>query len=321
MGKVIKHRRLGKVVIAALLLSGCANLQPGPVADLKMAITIDDLPVHGPLPRGMTPLQVNQQMIGALQEAQVPGVSVYINGKSTITHPGSELAIAAWRDAGIQIANHTWSHLNLNDVSLDFYRDEIVRNEPLLQKYAGGKDWKWFRFPFLAEGDDPTTRAAIRKFLAEHDYRIAGVSMDFSDWRFTAAYTRCKDANNASAIREMERLYMNSVRAGVDYSRAAARELYGREIPQVLLMHVGAFSAHMMPRVIAEYRKAGFRFVSIEEAQADPAYAEDNDPRLAPRPQFISARLNAKGVSLPQQPDYTPQLNAMCPGGSLISTP
>jgi peptidoglycan/xylan/chitin deacetylase (PgdA/CDA1 family) len=286
-----------------------------------MAITIDDLPVHGPIPRGLTPLEVNQQMISALQAAQVPGVSVYINGKSTITYPGSEAAIGAWRDAGIRVANHTWSHLNLNDVSLDVYRDEIVRNEPLLQKYAGSKDWKWFRYPFLAEGDDTAKRAAIRSFLAERGYRIAGVSMDFSDWRFTAAYTRCRDANNQAAIRKMERLYMNAVRAGVDYSRAAGRALYGREIPQVLLMHVGAFSAHMMPRVIAEYRRAGFRFVSIEEAQADPAYAEDNDPRLPPRPQFISARLNARGLTLSQQPDYTIQLNAMCPGGPLISTP
>lgn len=319
MGAFVKHQRLSRAgIFAAFLLGGCATV---PAPDLKMAVTIDDLPVHGPIPRGLSPLEVNQQMIRALQQTQVPGVSVYVNGNSTITYPGSEAALKAWADAGIQVANHTWSHKNLNLVSLDEYQREIVQNEPLLQKYAGGRDWKWFRYPYLAEGDDPAKRAVIRSFLADRGYRIAGVSMDFSDWRFTAAYARCKDAGNQAAIKEMERLYMKAVRAGIRYSRAASRGLYGREIPQVLLMHVGAMSAHMMPRVIAEYRRVGYRFVAIEEAQADPAYAEDNDPRLPARPQFISARLTEKGVKAPEQPDYTPQLNAMCPGGPMVSTP
>ena len=139
--------------------------------------------------------------------------------------------------------------------------------------------------------------------------------MDFGDWKFTAPYVRCKAAKNDAAIAEMERLYLAAVRDNVDYSRRLGRAVYGREIPQVLLMHVGAFSARMMPKVIAEYRKAGFRFVSLAEAQADRAYAEDNDPRLPARPQYLSARAVAKGILLPQIADPEAALAGLCPGG------
>lgn len=314
MEAFIKHKRPSRLaILTAFLLSGCATV---PAADApKLAITIDDLPVHGPLPEGATALEVNRQMIRAITDARVQGVTVFVNGHWTETNPETGAALQAWTDAGIPAANHGWSHKSLDAVSADAFKEEITRNESVLERFSGGRDWRWFRFPFLHEGVDPAKRTEIRNFLAGRSYRIASVSMDFSDWKFTAPYVRCKAAKNEAAIAEMERLYLAAVRDNIDYSRTLGRAVYGREIPQVLLMHVGAFSAHMMPKVIAEYRKAGFRFVSLAEAQADPAYAEDNDPRLPARPQYLSARAVAKGIPLPQIADPEAALAALCPGG------
>ncbi len=49
-------------------------------------------------------------------------------------------------------------------------------------------------------------------------------------------------------------------------------------------MHVSAMSAQMMPRVIQLYRNAGFRFVTLERAESDPAYRSDTDLSEEPRP-------------------------------------
>jgi hypothetical protein len=76
--------------------------------------------------------------------------------------------------------------------------------------------------------------------------------------------------------------------------------LAGRELPLVLLMHVGAFDARMLPRTLALYRRLGFRFVSLAEAQADPFYAAANDPRL-PGPSPSLDRLSAE-AGLPPAP-------------------
>ena len=51
-----------------LLLCGAA-----PAPRLEIAITVDDLPVHAPYPPGVTPLQVNREMIAGLKAAQSAG--------------------------------------------------------------------------------------------------------------------------------------------------------------------------------------------------------------------------------------------------------
>jgi hypothetical protein len=113
---------------------------------------------------------------------------------------------------------------------------------------------------------------------------------------------------------------MQMAKENIAVARETAHKLYGRDIPYVLLMHVSAMSAHMMPRVIQLYRDAGFRFVMIEQAESDPVYSADTDLSLPPRPsQWDLAK--EKGVILPQPPDPTAKLAAMCPGGPTVTSP
>ena len=49
-------------------------------------------------------------------------------------------------------------------------------------------------------------------------------------------------------------------------------ELFGREIPQILLIHANALNAELMPELLAMFRRRGYRFVTLETALADLAY-------------------------------------------------
>ena len=93
--------------------------------------------------------------------------------------------------------------------------------------------------------------------------------------------------------------------------RETAHKLYGRDIPYVLLMHVSAMSAHMMPQVLQIYREAGYRFVSLPQAESDPAYREYTDLSLAP-PGSRAELAKQAGVILPAPPDYSAKLDAIC---------
>ena len=86
-------------------------------------------------------------------------------------------------------------------------------------------------------------------------------------------------------------------------SARLSKALYGRDIPYVLLMHIGAFDARMLPRLLALYREEGFRFTTLPEAERDPAYAADVDPSLPPEPVGLVAKARAKGIAIP--PLYT----------------
>ena len=302
---------------ASISLAACAAPQnpPSPM----IAITVDDLPVHAPYPPGLTPNQVNAQMIAALTAAHVPATG-FLNGIGVEQHPETMDALEEWHRAGLVVGNHTWSHRHLSEMSGQEFETELTRNEPILSQNGGGADWHWFRYPFLDEGENRTKRIAARQVLAQHGYRVAAVTIGFSDWQWTGPYARCTSSGNAAAIAELERLYLKSAWENIAVTRETAHKLYGRDIPYVLLMHVSAMSAHMMPRLIELYRHAGFRFVSLPEAETDDAYRADTDLTLPPPP-GPSELAAAKGVKLPEGTDYSARLNAICPGGRTATSP
>lgn len=283
-----------------------------PAAPAPMiAFTFDDLTAHAPLPQGYTRVGIAEQIIAALKAGGAPATG-FINGVQLEREPASAPVLDKWRAAGLTLGNHGWSHANLNDLTDAQFLSELEKNEPILKAKMGAADWRWFRYPFLSEASaDPDRRARIRRLLAERGYKVAAVTMDFSDWAFNNTYARCVAKGDADAILQMEHSWLGNAAVQADRSRAMAQALYGRDIPYVLLMHLGAFDAHMMPRLIALYREKGYRFVSIEEAEKDPYYAPELNPALAPQPQGLNGAMAAKGLKEPQAPALLP-LETMC---------
>jgi peptidoglycan/xylan/chitin deacetylase (PgdA/CDA1 family) len=302
----MKHRASA---IAALLLLCGAGPYKGEAKQPEIAITIDDLPVHSPYPPGVTPLEVNEQMIAALKAGKVPATA-FVNGVN-VKDAGTRRALRAWHQAGFVLGNHTWSHPHLSALTLKQFEEELTKDEPILERVNGESDWRWFRYPFLDEGKDEAQRVAARQILARRGYRVAAVTMGFSDWAFTGPYARCNAAHDKAAVAQLERLYLQSARENIVASRDSAHKVYNRDIPYVLLMHVSALSARMMPKVIRLYRNAGFRLVSLGEAERDPAYRGYTDLALDPpaSPQSQAAR---KHVKLMSAPDYSARLDSMC---------
>jgi peptidoglycan/xylan/chitin deacetylase (PgdA/CDA1 family) len=290
--------------MAALLLCGAA-----PVCQPEIAITIDDLPVHAPYRPGVAPLAVNRQMVAALKAGHVPATA-FVNAVNVKDADTME-ALRDWRRAGFTLGNHTWSHPHLSALTVPQFEDELTKDEPILSKLGRGSDWRWFRYPFLDEGKDEKQRLAARAVLRRHGYRIAGVTMSFSDWAFTGAYARCSAAHNAAGVAMLERLYLQTARENLAATRGNAPKLYGHDIPYVLLMHVSAMSAHLMPEIVRLYRHAGVRLVSLAQAERGAAYAGYTDLRLPP-PSSFQTLARDKNVQLTTAPDYTAEINAAC---------
>jgi len=301
--------------IAFLLLIGtatCSCASVAPPTPLKLAITIDDLPVHGPIPAGNSAEGVAAELIGALRRGGASQAIGMINGNWTTSEPQTASILSAWRNAGLPLANHGWSHRNANELSASEFEQELTRNEPLLRRLSGGSDWRWFRYPFLSEGDNPAKRKAARALLARHGYRIAAVTMDFSDWQWTAPYARCVASKDQQSIARLERLYLNAAARGITRSRELSMAVHGRDIPYVVLLHGGAFTARMMPQLLGLYRREGFRFVGLDEAERDPAYASDVAPGADGPPATLEGRAAAKGIPIPPPPVDGATIAALC---------
>lgn len=278
----------------------------------QIAITFDDLPVHGPLPPGETRLDVANQVIAALHNAHVPPTYGFVNAVHLEQQPDTIEVLKAWRAAGNPLGNHTWSHPNLNQMSLTEFEGNLAKDEPTLQSLMADGDWHWFRFPFLAEGDTPEKRAGVREYLAQHGYRIAGVTMSFGDYDWNEPYARCSEKRDRKAISWLEHSYLAAADHSIRFDRTLSAQLYGHDIPYVLLMHIGAFDGHMLPRLLALYQRRGFRFIPLAQAEADPFYKIDTDPALPPGPDMLEGVAYARHLPLPQSESFTAQLSAVC---------
>ncbi len=258
-----------------------------PVADTRpsIALTFDDIPAHGPLAPGQSRTDVIRGITTALSAAGAPAFGFYNAGFGLDAPDDSARAVAAWRAAGLPLGNHGYSHGNLATLGAAAFATDVMRNEAPLAKAAEGSDWHWFRYPFLSEGGTPAVRDAARASLKAGGYRIAAVTMSFDDFKWNAPYAACAAKRDTAAITQLETSFLSAARTAALASRARARAQLGRDIPYVLLMHVGSFDARMLPRLLDLYRSMGIRFVTLQEAEADPYYAAALDlSRPGPSP-------------------------------------
>jgi len=278
----------------------------------RIAFTFDDLPAHGLLPPGETRAEIATKILAALRDAHVPPTYGFVNAATLETEPQDLPVLQAWRDAGNPLGNHTWSHMNLDQNSLEDFEANVTRNEPLLAKMMKHKDWHWFRFPYLAEGDTPAKHDGVRAFLAQRGYKIAAVTMNFDDYQWNDPYARCVAKSDNASIAQLQSTYLDAARANFDFYRGLSQSLYKRDIPYVLLMHIGAFDAEMLPKLLDFYRSRGVKFISLPRAERDRFYRVDTDPKLPPAPEDLEAAMLKRKMSVPAEPVTTIQFDSLC---------
>ncbi len=289
------YRTMGAAIPLALftraqtkaVIGASAPVPVVPAADPRPAIafTFDDIPAHGPLAPGQSRVDVIRGITGALAAAKAPAFGFLNAGFGLDTPDDAARAIAAWRGAGLPLGNHSYSHGNLDTVGATAFTADVVRNEAPLGVAAKGTDWHWFRYPFLSEGSAAPAREAVRATLKARGYRIAAVTMSFNDFKWNEPYAKCAAKRDPAAILKLETSFLADARSAALASRARAKAQVGRDIPYVLLMHVGSFDAHMLPKLLDLYRSMGFRFVTLEQAEADPYYLPATDlSRPGPTP-------------------------------------
>lgn len=279
----------------------------------KVAITVDDLPMHGDLPSTMTRSEIAKKMIEAFKAKGVPGVYGFVNAKNIGGDAEKAGVLKMWADSGFALGNHTYSHIDLNAASVQEFEDEIVANESVLQGLMGARDWHWFRYPFLHEGDTLEKRRTVRKYLAEHGYKVAQVTLDFADYAWNNPYARCVAKQDAQAIEWLKSSYLNTAENDIGLDRKLSVMLFGRDIKYVLLLHIGALDSIMLPELLDLFKKQGFDFVSLEEAEKDPAYQSDPDAALKFGGTLLEQLTEAKHLKYPRHAERPmDKLDAIC---------
>lgn len=279
--------------VLALLLAGCrpsarstclespaparSAAPPAPSAsaagELRVAVTVDDLPGSFDGPPGYPKSRSMNTIVSVLRAHAIAPVG-FANGIYAEADADALLGLKSWIEAGFELANHTYSHQSARALSVPAFLEDVRKNGAFLTQLAPGRALRYFRFPYLERGNDPEQRIAITRGLARAGYRVVNVSLDFADWAFAPAFVRCFARSDQKALDALREGYLQNASAALFWAAETSARLLGRAVPQVLLLHAHAATAEYLDALLREYEQAGVRWITLEEALRDPAYAE-----------------------------------------------
>jgi len=258
--------------LAACCLVAIFVTNPQPPAR-EVAITFDDLPVAGVLAHDDADSRaITSRLLRAITAYHIPAIG-FVNEGKLGPNVGVDL-LRAWLDAGLELGNHTYSHIDLHvaplaEVEADILRGEVVTRRLLAER---GRTPRFFRHPFLHTGRSLEVKRGLEEFLTEHGYRVAPVSIDNDEYVFAAAYDRAGVRGDAALRARVAGAYVPYMQAKFEFFERNSQELFGRDIRQILLVHANALNADRFGDLAAMIESRGYRFVSLDRALEDEAY-------------------------------------------------
>ena len=242
-----------------------------------VAVTIDDLPVVSTRRDLKNRQEITRKLLAHITKARVPAIGFVNEGKLFNGEKRDEAQVELlrqWLGAGLELGNHTYSHLSLHDNPLEKYKAEILRGEIVTKELLAAKNQKirYFRHPYLWTGLSLDIKNDLNSFLTEHEYTIAPVTIDNSDWIFASAYDKAFDKGDRKLMRQIGAAYVPYLEAKTDYWERQSVKLFDREIKQILLLHANFINAEYFDDIARMYKKRDYKFVALDDALTDEAY-------------------------------------------------
>lgn len=266
-----------------LILGLCAALMVGPVAaqTRTVAVTFDDLPYQAAEEALCDPVQamaLTRDFLGMLEPLDSHAAAFVNAGKVCAAQRTTLLPqiLNAWLDAGIDLGNHTDSHINIHSNTAEAYLSDLDAGASELRTAleARGRTLRWFRHPYLFTGETQEKHDAIVAGLAERNYTVAPVTIDNVDWMFGDVYRKADQLGDEALKRRVGQAYVAYMTTVLDFFEPYGAEITGgREPAQILLLHANSLNRDWYPQIHALYLARGYRFVTLEQALEDPIYS------------------------------------------------
>jgi len=257
-----------KITLAAVLLASFSYGQ-------QIAFTFDDGPDMTDAV-GLSAEQRNTEILAQLADAHLKS---YLFVTRIDDDRMRNALIRRWGEQGHLIGNHTATHPDLDEVSLKDYEHDFLRCDRAIRSMPGYT--RRFRFPYLKEGNTLEKREGFRAFLESNAYTTAPVSVDTSDWYYS---NRLRDRlmldPQADRLRYRD-AYLKHLDDRATYYENLSREVLGRSVAHVMLLHHNLINALFLSDVFRMFRAKGWTVIDADIAFQDPVYAA--------RPQVLPA--------------------------------
>jgi len=277
-----------------------------------IALTFDDLPYVSVESANYVPdaERVTDEILRVLRVHNAPAVAFVNEAKLQVAgERDARVAILKrWADAGVVLGNHTYSHADFNTLSVREFEDEIIRGEAVTRRLMEARHpyQLYFRFPQTHGGDTAEKKQAVEAFLAERDYKVAPHTIDNSDFLFNVPYIKAKRLGDASTSGRLANAYVEFTLAATTFAEQIAPKIFGRDIPQTLLIHANDITADCLNTMLTRFEARGYRFITLDEGMNDDAYKTQDTFVTRAGPTWLWRWMKSKGMNVSFKDDPDP---------------
>lgn len=272
------HPRLPiALVYLVLAAAGCAAAPDAASAGdgRPLLVTVDDLPMSGGdlHADAAERARITAEMLAVLAKHRVPAVGLVTWGN--VRGEGDLALLDAWLAGGHELGNHSRGHLDFTRTEATAYVADVEAGRSALAAFLtarGRQPPRFFRFPFLREGDTEAKLDAVRAYLAESGQRSLPVTLDNQDWSFERPWVEARRRGDAAAAARVAAEYHEAIHVSIRHHEATGDRLFGRPLPQILLLHAGEVGAAQWDALFSWLTARGYRFAGADEVLADPAF-------------------------------------------------
>lgn len=291
------------IIITVLLLSVASPIAFAQNEPIRLALTVDDLPKHGDVAEDSDRLEIANELIDTFEYHRIPQVIGFVNSKRVDNTASLIEVLKTWVSRGLLLGNHTYSHIDLTRSSANAFIKEIERGEALVSKLSGDKHNKYFRYPFLHEGDTLEKRNAVKQYLRENGYHYAPVTIDYKDYLFNTPLVRCLTAKDSDSIAKLRAFHIETMKRLFKNQIDGARRVFGHDIAHVLVIHLGISQALWFADIAQVLEQMGIKWISLDEAIVDDAYKLDPGKAFASSGLFTNQIAKVKNIKFNAYPD------------------
>ena len=252
-----------------------AATPPAPISR-PLLVTVDDLPIVGAASRGdaVARRATTEALLAVLKKHRIRAIAFVIAGN--VKTPDDEALLQRWLDEGHEIGSHSHTHPSHTALTTDAYVADLASARKALSAWLAprGRTLRFFRFPYLQEGDTREKVIAVRDVLAGASERNVPVTIDGQDWSFDRPWADAVASGDATAIDDVRQNYLAALRVAATRTATLADRLLGRPAPQVLLIHANGVGAANWDAMFTWLAARGHRFAPADEVLADDTFRD-----------------------------------------------
>ena len=257
-------------IILAVMFTLCVRATQA--QQRTVALTFDDLPAAG-TSSAAEARTFSISILDSLDRHHAPAIGFVIERR--VQELAGEELLSEWVERGYDLGNHSLSHIEMNNLTTDQVEQEIIGGEGAFAKALAraGKKTRYFRFPENHTGETKEKHDSVAAFLARRGYQLAPCTIDNEDYVFNAAYLKMLANKDEASAGRLRAQYLAYTATETDYYAGMHKQIFGHEIPHVMLLHVNKLNADMIDNILAMFAQKQYSFVTLESALADPAYS------------------------------------------------